>query len=119
MTCSTGQCGERTRPSLSGGAQQWLALFCCKSDSVTLALPRISNGELGLAAGRRAEHLTAALATDCSLGVREDCRDILAFVALDIQEVGVRGLNQSLKFVHVFLLGRIHIQKVHFYHCAL
>jgi hypothetical protein len=93
--------------------------FCCKSDSVSLALPRSADGELGASSGGGAQDLAATFAADSGLRVREDRRDILAFMALHIKEVRVGGLNQSLKFVHVFLLGRVHIQKVHFYHCAL
>ena len=90
------------------GANSLLGSISChhlQSDSVALALPRGANGELGLASGGGAKNLTAvSLAADRGLGVREDCRDILAFVALNIQEVGVWSLNQSLKFVHVFLM---------------
>jgi len=92
--------------------------LCCKSDSVTLASPGGTNRELGLAAGWRAQSLATVVAGNGSLRVREDGGDILAPLALHIQEVGVGVLYESLKFVHVFLLGGVHIQKVHF-HCAL
>ena len=96
-----------------------LLKFCCKSDSVALAFPCSADDQLGSASGGCAEDGTAVGAGDSSLRVREERLDISTFIALHVHEVRVRGLNQSLKFVHVFLLGRVHIQKVHFYHCAL
>ena len=96
-----------------------LLKFCCKSDSVALAFPCSTDDQLGSASGGCAEDGTAVGAGDSSLRVREERLDISAFIALHVHEVRVRGLNQSLKFVHVFLLGRVHIQNVHFYHCAL
>lgn len=57
----------------------------------------------------------AVLALDGGLGVREDGADVVALGAPDVQEEGVRGLYEFLKFVHVFFGNRACVQKVHFH----
>jgi len=107
---------ERPDQELSWLCDYWLILSR-EWRSVSLSSPGRANGELGLTSGGGAKDEVAVLAGDGSLGVREDGGDVEALLASDVQEVGVGGLNESLKFVQMLLLDRIGIQKVHF-HCA-
>eukprot|EP01016_Furgasonia_blochmanni_P019992 TRINITY_DN2226_c0_g1_i3.p1 TRINITY_DN2226_c0_g1~~TRINITY_DN2226_c0_g1_i3.p1 ORF type:complete len:177 (-),score=0.44 TRINITY_DN2226_c0_g1_i3:165-695(-) len=66
---------------------------------LVLDLVRRSNGQLGLASGGLAQESTTVLAVDGDLGVGEDGVDSLAVGALDVHEIRVGGLNQSLELV--------------------
>ena len=55
------------------------------------------------------------LALDGGLGVREDGADVVALVASNVQEEGVRGLDEFLKFVHVIFPDGVGVQEVHFH----
>ena len=57
---------------------------------------RAALGETGLATGRLAEDLRAALANDDGLGVREDGGDGEAAGALDVHEEGSWGRDEGL-----------------------
>ena len=98
--------------------QAMTATDACKSDSVTLSPPRAADGQLATASSGSAKHGAAELALHGSLGVRENGRNLVALFADNVHEERVRGLYESLKFVHTLLLGRIGVQKVHL-HCAL
>ena len=74
-------------------------------------------GELDFSAGGLAEHGSTLWAHDGGLGVGEELAHVAAIGAPHVQEVGVGGLNESLKFVHTLLSLRVGVQKVHF-HCA-
>lgn len=90
-----------------------LALFLRKS--VALSSPGRSDDEFGASASSGAEEVAAVLAADGGLGVGEDRGDFRALLAPDVEEVGVGRLYQSLKFVHVLLLGGVTVQKVDFH----
>lgn len=70
-------------------------------------------GELDFSAGGLAEHGSTLGAHDGGLGVGEELAHVAAIGAPHVQEVGVGGLNESLKFVHVAFLNRVSVQKVH------
>ena len=89
----------------------------CESDSVTLSPPRAADGELAAATGGSGNNVAAGSLHN-SLGVRENVHDRIALVADDVHEETVGGLHQFLEFMHMLLLGRIGIQKVHL-HCVL
>ncbi len=47
--------------------------------------------------------------------MRENSRHGLANRALDVHEVGVRGLDLSLELVHELLLGRVNVNEIDFH----
>ena len=101
---------------VAGKSRQHLA--CFKSDSVTLSSPGAAHDELALSASWCGEDVTAGAAND-GLRVRENSHDFTACWAQHVHEERVGCLNESMfALVHVGLLGRVHIQKVHL-HCAL
>ncbi len=47
--------------------------------------------------------------------MRKDGANGVALRAFDVKEVALRGLDEFLEFVHVFLCDWVRIQKVHFH----
>merc|ERR1719259_1602447 len=76
---------------------------------VLLPTERASFREAGFAAGGLAKHRRAAGADDHRLSVAEHRRDLVAAGALDIHEVRVGRLHESLQLAFAFLFfdGRV------------
>ena len=55
------------------------------------------------------------VASDSSLGVREDGGNVEALLASDVKEEGVRGLDETLKLVHRFFMDSIGVQEINFH----
>merc|ERR1719195_520920 len=89
-------------------------------NSISLSSVRGSNNELSLTSSGGTQGIVAAVTVDFDIGlrVREDSGNLMALLALHIHEVGVWGLNQSLKFMQFFLDRWVDVKQIHF-HCAM
>merc|ERR1712224_30889 len=69
-------------------------------------------GEACDSARRLAKHDVAIAAENDGLRVGEDGGDLKAPRALDVHEVGVRGLNQALELVAALLLAHVGVEEI-------
>ena len=85
--------------------------------SVTLSSPGGADLELSSTTGGGGKDVCEVRTNKGGLGVGKESSDVSAVVAARVKDVGVRCLDEFLKFVQVFLLDGVNIQKVHF-HCV-